>query len=749
MDQGGTLEPFPGHREEKEKEEDLLLLSGGQQEALNQTGHDETSSAAANETESSLGANHQSLSFRKRRLSLPRHQLQAASAVAAAAAALVVAEKDADENGKENTKTKDMEEDEPGVESLLSCATSALSDLPNGDINTPQRLMPDEQQHTNQQALAEADEKAHTFRKRRLSLTFNQMPSLSSLLEDESNDKGEKGSKTTTRTATTTTTASPMTRTSAKRQRRLSAESSVASSATSEVATTPSTTNSQGSSKKPRILHSAEMISGPFAPPSPIHHNHVLHKQNPLPPSHSSALDEDESTQAPLSPALQSPQQEMLLLESNSLEFSPKQQRTSRTHRRRSAWKQRHHHSDEDMLPFPKNIVGTYSCHGIEPIYDENDFLQQPLPEEHLQVKEEEQPSTAQAKLSRDNQSFWGETHDDDPLNGVHATNTSRIQPGLQQQQQQQPQHDPPSAISAKINQDRGGITYPYANSDRTALFAVYDGHGQGGELVSQFALHEIQRRLEKHALFQTNLEMAMRETFLTVDEGLKHEPIIEPFFAGTTACIALLQDKHLTMANAGDSRAVLGRKRPDNGDWRGVDLTIDQNPDSPAEMERILKLGGHVSLPPGPGLSARVWLDPEMTQIGLAMARSIGDHAVSDVGVIADPVVSTYTLTDDDEFIILASDGVWEFLDSQDAVQIVGDHLEELGATKACQALIEAAASRWHEEEGEYRDDITAIVVHVQKLWDSTTITTTTSTTAQSSTCREGSSQHKKKKKE
>lgn len=160
-----------------------------------------------------------------------------------------------------------------------------------------------------------------------------------------------------------------------------------------------------------------------------------------------------------------------------------------------------------------------------------------------------------------------------------------------------------------------------------------------------------------------------------------------------------------------------MARKRQD-GQWDGIDLTIDQNPDSPDEMDRILKLGGYVSPPPGPGLSARVWLDAEMTQIGLAMARSIGDHAVSDVGVIADPVVSSYNIVPEDDFLILASDGVWEFLDSQEAVQIVGDHLDELGATKACQALIEAAASRWHEEEGEYRDDITAIVVRVHHLW-------------------------------
>ena len=53
----------------------------------------------------------------------------------------------------------------------------------------------------------------------------------------------------------------------------------------------------------------------------------------------------------------------------------------------------------------------------------------------------------------------------------------------------------------AKINQDRGGIAYPYANSTQQALFAVYDGHGEGGELVSQYALGEVQRLLMERLL--------------------------------------------------------------------------------------------------------------------------------------------------------------------------------------------------------------------------------------------------------
>lgn len=47
-------------------------------------------------------------------------------------------------------------------------------------------------------------------------------------------------------------------------------------------------------------------------------------------------------------------------------------------------------------------------------------------------------------------------------------------------------------------------------------------------------------------------------------------------------------------------------------------------------------------------------------------MARSIGDYAVKDVGVIPEPEVKEFTITADDKFMILASDGVWEFISSQ-----------------------------------------------------------------------------------
>ena len=233
---------------------------------------------------------------------------------------------------------------------------------------------------------------------------------------------------------------------------------------------------------------------------------------------------------------------------------------------------------------------------------------------------------------------------------------------------------------------------------------------------MADYAMKEIQTRLENHKDFHANINNAFRDVFLSVDEALKSVQEIEPIFSGTTACVVLMRDKKLFIANVGDSRAVLGRNV--NGSFSSVDLSIDQNPDSPGEMSRIENCGGFVSPPPEVGLSARVWLDEDYTQIGLAMARSIGDHAVKAIGVIADPVVTTHNLIESDEFLIIATDGVWEFISSEEAVLLVSSFFSQgLDASVACEQLIEKAASKWKEIEGDYRDDITAVIVRINHL--------------------------------
>ncbi|CAN0008833.1 unnamed protein product [Ascophyllum nodosum] len=304
---------------------------------------------------------------------------------------------------------------------------------------------------------------------------------------------------------------------------------------------------------------------------------------------------------------------------------------------------------DAVPLPFPeakqprstRNVVGTYSCHGVEPSFDD----------------------------------------------------------------------DEEGAVMAKINQDRGCVVYPFNEDNQQALFCVFDGHGEHGDVVSDFVMHELRSRLVAHPSLLDDPSKALKESFVQIDESLRSSKPIEATFSGTTAVCVLVREGRLWVANAGDSRAVLATKK--GAALKAVDLSIDQNPHSPGEKARIEAAGGFVSLPPEPGLSSRVWLDKTMTQIGLAMARSIGDHAVKSIGVIAKPEVNTHKIEPVDKFVVLASDGVWEFISSQEAVDIVNASLGE-GTMKATQSLIEVAAKKWQEVEGDYRDDITAVVVRL-----------------------------------
>ncbi|CAB1120998.1 unnamed protein product [Ectocarpus sp. CCAP 1310/34] len=270
-----------------------------------------------------------------------------------------------------------------------------------------------------------------------------------------------------------------------------------------------------------------------------------------------------------------------------------------------------------------------------------------------------------------------------------------------------------------KVNQDRGLISHPSLNRAKHTVFGVFDGHGENGEHVAAYTMREVPRRLELHPESIRDPVSALEDVFLGINSSLPKSGI-NAVFGGCTAVVALVRGPRVWVANAGDSRALVAG-RGEDGLVVARGLTRDQNPDSPGERERIEAMGGFVSDPEEAGASARVWLDATKTLVGLAMARSIGDLAVKRVGVIALPEVTEYVLQPEDEFLVLASDGVWEFIDNQEAkpaseiVQGFFDRGED--AAGACKGLMEMANRRWSDMVGDYRDDITATVVKLPFL--------------------------------
>lgn len=217
--------------------------------------------------------------------------------------------------------------------------------------------------------------------------------------------------------------------------------------------------------------------------------------------------------------------------------------------------------------------------------------------------------------------------------------------------------------------------------------------------------------------------------------------------YSGSTVVTVMLSGNKLICANVGDSRAVLGSTRskrdaemieeankndksgmkfesvgrPVQGDpnkvWIATALSRDHKPDLPDEFERIMACNGRVDPfrepngdPIGPH---RVWLRNENVP-GLAMSRSLGDLVASSVGVIPEPEFFEIELNEDDKILLLASDGIWEFIQNEDAINQILPYYYKNDPDGACEQLVRDAVAHWKRED-EVIDDITIICIFLK----------------------------------
>ncbi|XP_070761468.1 protein phosphatase, Mg2+/Mn2+ dependent, 1Lb isoform X2 [Enoplosus armatus] len=155
-----------------------------------------------------------------------------------------------------------------------------------------------------------------------------------------------------------------------------------------------------------------------------------------------------------------------------------------------------------------------------------------------------------------------------------------------------------------------------------------------------------------------------LEQQILTLDREMLDKLSATYNEAGTTCLVALLSDKELTVANVGDSRGVLCDK-----DGNAIPLSHDHKPYQLKERKRIKKAGGFISF----NGSWRV-------QGILAMSRSLGDYPLKNLNVvIPDPDIMSFDLNKlQPEFMILASDGLWDTFSNEEAVRFIRERLDE-----------------------------------------------------------------------
>ncbi|SPT17370.1 unnamed protein product [Triticum aestivum] len=266
------------------------------------------------------------------------------------------------------------------------------------------------------------------------------------------------------------------------------------------------------------------------------------------------------------------------------------------------------------------------------------------------------------------------------------------------------------------INQDAMLIWDGFGGEEDGVLCGVFDGHGPHGHLVARRVRDSLPLRLMSAARAspKTGLDMpaaawrkAFARAYKAMDKDLRSHPALDSFCSGSTAVTVLKLGSDLYMANIGDSRAVLGSRDAAAGGMAAVQLTVDLKPDVPSEAERIKKCRGRVFALQDEPEVPRVWL-PFDDAPGLAMARAFGDFCLKDYGVISVPEFFHWPLTDKDQFVILASDGVWDVLSNQEAVDIVSSSPSR---SKAARTLVEAANREWKTKYPTSRTDDCAVV--------------------------------------
>lgn len=261
---------------------------------------------------------------------------------------------------------------------------------------------------------------------------------------------------------------------------------------------------------------------------------------------------------------------------------------------------------------------------------------------------------------------------------------------------------------------------WEYGKHSLNNLILYSDGHGYVGHEVSGYIKENLPMDLnhkiksQKLDIKKDNLKNIIIDAFVMENYCLLRNRNIDSTLSGSTCVSVIYTPEKLIVANLGDSRIVLGKLNK-NGKWSSENLSRDHKPTIPEEAERIKSKGGRIRpMKDENGNSIgplRVYMkDRDMP--GLAMTRSFGDSYAAKAGTISVPEVTEHIFKEEDKFIVIASDGLYEFIESEEVVDIVKGYYVSEDIVGCCEYLYKESCRRWLKEEEDTIDDITIIIV-------------------------------------
>jgi len=262
-------------------------------------------------------------------------------------------------------------------------------------------------------------------------------------------------------------------------------------------------------------------------------------------------------------------------------------------------------------------------------------------------------------------------------------------------------------------------------------IFGILDGHGPDGQKISEFASEYIPSQITKHPEIKSladpeeiylklkdNNCQIITDAYLSCDEQLKNVEF-DAYNSGCTCILVIHIGNHIVCSNVGDSKGIVAYDEQVGQDenlnyLETAELSLVYRPEVLEERNRILMSGGIVEQMKNEYGQAmgpyRVWARGKNFP-GLALSRSIGDLLGKNIGVIPDPGILEYDLSDSTKFIAICSDGVWVYLNDEIVKNYGKSFYLDNNASGFCHHIVNQSVSEW-EKNGPNVDDISVVVI-------------------------------------
>ena len=284
---------------------------------------------------------------------------------------------------------------------------------------------------------------------------------------------------------------------------------------------------------------------------------------------------------------------------------------------------------------------------------------------------------------------------------------------------------------NVKTDQDTSLISISVDGFIGFNMFGILDGHGPNGHFVSKYCKEFFIRNMRNYAELlkvtkgitttegiyndlKSNRFLYITELFMQADRELAAQNSFDCYTSGTTCNIVFQFNKHLACFSVGDSRGILVYDEGNLSNLGILPLSTDHKPDLPGELERIHLCGGEVETMKdffGNRLGPPRVYKAGYTAPGLAMSRSLGDFQAKECGVISTPQVIEYDINLTTKYLVVCSDGVWEFISNEQVRDIGNVFYSRNDVYGFCSELINYSTSVW-SQFNLARDDITAVGV-------------------------------------